>query len=562
VKPGFPPAAIEDRFPLKKALAGLLGLRAVIGAVLVFTLLPVCLDDHFRVFHAVWWWEHPSFTSSYQWLPGYLYAYGPLVGLTGDTVAAPRILTLALHLAGAALLAADPGERRGARWLAVTWLLCSPLSLVLGTVPLTESLGLLAMVGGTVALRRWNAGGELATLLLAAVCALCSTMLRYELWVFLPLFTWFALGRRPSRMVVTARVLAVLPWFFPVIWTALLWAVEGAPFSYLGLVRDDHLGAGSLGGALASPLAAVIPVQAAIGAVAVLVAAVGAYRRHTPLSWSIWEIYALAALVLLAVFAVLGDIPSQYPERMLLWVIAFAAIPAGRLAGRWLERGSRPRLLAAVGCGGFLLAAGWVYALELPLGIPRGDWEAGLLLRESFACGRLADADHVVIERLLPESTAPFVYANRPRNVHIDALGAGCPPRLLGGVEPFCPLPDWTPAVRLVLVREAATVEALRAAGWSVRDRVGDWTFVLRGPGARPLPLVAAPAIPLGHRGGAAQDLRGGTSRWPRRICAQRGPAPAPALLPGRSRRLARSVNGEAPEQPTARPGGAQEVEE
>jgi hypothetical protein len=50
--------------------------------------------------------------------------------------------------------------------------------------------------------------------------------------------------------------------------------------------------------------------------------------------------------------------------------------------------------------------------------------------------------------------------------------------------------------VRLVLAREAATVESLRAAGWSVRDRIGEWTFVLRVPGARPLPLVGAADVP------------------------------------------------------------------
>ncbi|HUT79499.1 MAG TPA: hypothetical protein VM285_17515, partial [Polyangia bacterium] len=135
MKRNLPWSATADRFPLKTTLAGLLGARAAIGAVLVFALLPVCLDDHFRVFHAIWWWEHPAFTSSYQWLPGFLYVYGPLVGLTDDTVTAPRILTLAIHLVGSALLAADAGESSRARLLAVVWLLCSPLSMVLGTVP-------------------------------------------------------------------------------------------------------------------------------------------------------------------------------------------------------------------------------------------------------------------------------------------------------------------------------------------------------------------------------------------------------------------------------------------
>lgn len=491
------PSAGADRFPLAAACASLLGLRAVLGAVLVFVLLPVCLDDHFRVFHAAWWWEHPSFTSSYEWLPGFLYIYGPLVGLTGDTVFAPRAVTLVLHLTAGALLAGVAGEARGVRWLAAAWLLCSPLSLVLGTVPLTESLSLLAMLGGLVALSRFSSSGDPVWLLPGASAALYSSMLRYELWVFLPLFTLFALARRPARMPVTARILAFLPWCFPLVWTALLWAVTGEPFSYLTVVRDDHLGPGSLAEALASPPAWILAAQAAAGALAAIACLSLALRRGKPWSGLLFEAHALAAILLVAILVVRADVPSQYPERMLLWVVAFCAIPVARLADG-PGGGVRRRLLTYALAGGLLLAASLVYALGLPPGIPRGDLEAGLALRESFARGHLGDDDHVVIERLLPESTAPFVYANRPRNVHIDALGNLCPPRLLSPVPSICPVPEWAPRAKLALVLDPQLVAALEAIGWSPRDRIGDWTFVLRGPGARPLPLVDpdVPSIP------------------------------------------------------------------
>ncbi|HUT78072.1 MAG TPA: hypothetical protein VM285_10320, partial [Polyangia bacterium] len=231
------------------------------------------------------------------------------------------------------------------------------------------------------------------------------------------------------------------------------------------------------------------------GAVVALLAAVAALRRKAPFAGLVWETYALAALVLLAGFVAAGDVPSQYPERMLLWIIAFTAIPVGRLADRLLEHGSRLRLLAIAGCGGFLLAAGWVHAMGLPLGIPRGDWEAGLALRESFARGHLAEDDHVVIEHLLPESTAPLVYSNHPRNVHIDALGTGCPMRLLAEFSSICPVPEWAPRVRLVLARQAGTVEALRSIGWVARARFGDWLFFFRPDGAPPLPVTEPTVI-------------------------------------------------------------------
>ncbi len=266
--------------------------------------------------------------------------------------------------------------------------------------------------------------------------------------------------------------------------------VEGAPFSYLGIVRDDHLGAGSLSESFASPLSWAIPLQAVVGAGAALAATLFAARRGAPLSGLLWEAHALLAVVLLAGLVISGEVPSQFPERMLLWIIAFSAVPVGRLAAGLIGHGARRCVVVGACCGGLLLASGGAYALRLPLGIPRGDFEAGLLLRESFEKRHLTEDDHVVIEHALPESTALFVYSNRPVNVHIDALGTICPARLLSPVPSICPVPTWASDVRLVLAREPGTVDALRSAGWSVRSRVGEWTFVVPGPGARPLPLA------------------------------------------------------------------------
>ena len=258
----------DDRFSARAASAGFFALRAAVGAVLVFWLVPVSVDDHFRVFHASWWWDHPSFTSSYDWLPGHQYLYGPLVGLSGDTVLVPRAATLALMLLAGALLLADRAEGRACRWIASVWLLAAPLSLVLGAAPLTEAQCLALLFAGVLGLRRYLESGEPIPLLGAAVAYLAASTIRYEVWALVPVFALLALSRRPARAGGPARVLAFLPAAFPLAWFALVWAVEGEPFTFLSIVQDDHFGAGSLAAALGRPPAAVVsPSGAGSGAV-------------------------------------------------------------------------------------------------------------------------------------------------------------------------------------------------------------------------------------------------------------------------------------------------------
>lgn len=464
----------------------MLAARAAVGAVLVAVLLPITVDDYFRVFHAAWWWQNPSFTSSYEWLPGYLYVYGPLVGLSGDTVLAPRLLTLALHLAAGAALVWRREDDPRASWLAAAWLLCAPLWMVLGTLPLSEALCALLLLGGILALERFLSRGGPGALLLGSVFYLAAATVRYEVWLLLPVFAIFAQARRCERIGGPIRaVLALLPLVFPLIWMLLLWGVKGEPFGFLEIVEDDHFGRGDLLAELATPGGVVIALQAAAGIAAAIfgaVRAVGGARKATDL---LWEAHLLAAAVVVAIALGRGDVPSQYPSRMLMLIILYSAVPVGRRIAAALPGGRAPAVGALLGA--LLAAAGIAHAFSLPGRVSESAYAAGRYLDEMYESGRLGPREHVVIDHELPRSAAVLVYSGRVETVHIDALGDICSPKMICGYDSICPLPDWIERARTAVVLRPYSRAYLEWLGWRAEARVGDWTVYRRPRGAKPL---------------------------------------------------------------------------
>jgi hypothetical protein len=474
------PLASEQRFPVLGGALALLSVRALVGAVLVLLVVPVSVDDYFRVFHALWWWDNISFTSSHEWLPGHSYVYGPLVGITGSTTLAPRVLTLVLQLTTGAVLLVDRSQSRAVRWLAAVWLLCSPLSLVLGTVPLTESLFTLLVVTGIVALGRFLKRGKSPYLLLAAVGYLGASMVRYEAWILLPVFTAFALSKPPERYFALAnRALAFLPWIYPIVWTLLLWGLHGEPFTYLAIVREDHFGRGDLLAEIGTVNGA-FTLGAAILSLAVLaIAATAALRRQRPLADLLWEAHLLAAVFFVGAVLVTGNVPSQLSLRLLFPLLALSSVPLARLlAARVASRG---RLLAiGVGTAVALLAVGMASALALPVGVREENLRAGRYLRSAFTSGELGAEDHALVEHELPDAAAVLIYSEQPARVHIDRLGGSCPARLLGTRDLVCPVEPWSADVRLALVRSADAARSLELRRWQLGDTFGDWAAYLR----------------------------------------------------------------------------------
>jgi hypothetical protein len=478
----------ERRFPIRSGIGALLSVRALIGVGLLLLVAPLSVDDYFRIFHALWWWQSPSFTSSHEWLPGQTYIYGPLVGLFGDTVLAPRVLTLLLHLAGGLVLAANRSLTPGVRWLAGIWILCSPLALALGTVPLTESLFALLLLVGIVGLERFLSHGKSPQLLLAAVGYLGATMVRYEAWALLPVYSAFALSRPPERyFALVNRALAFVPWFFPLVWTLLLWALQGEPFTYLRIVKEDHFGAGDLCAAVTGACGVVTAIQVLLAITALVASAVALARRSVRLGDLLWEAHLLAAVGFTALVVASGSVPSQFSQRLFYPVLLLGAVPLARMiAFRVAATGRQLAIGSAVGAA--LLGLGALALSGLSPGVREENLVAGEYLRDAFAGGDLAPDEHVLVEHALPDAAAVLVFANRPDRVHIDRMGGGiCPPRLLGTLELVCPVEPWAPRVRVALVRRSDAAESLELRGWRAGPTFGPWQVYTCPPDGVPL---------------------------------------------------------------------------
>jgi hypothetical protein len=456
----------------------LLAARALVGVFLVLWLAPVSIDDYFRVFHARWWWDHRSFTGSYEWLPGYFYVYGTAVGLTRDMVLAPRALTAALQLGTAiALLRYSESEPSGARLLAVAILLFSPMALVLGTIPLTETLFVCLVVSGVVALRRFLESGDVRAELGAAVLYLAATTIRYEGFAAAALFSAVAISRRPanaSRRL--GAVVAAVPWIFPVAWSALLWAAKGDPLFYLRNVREDSFGAGDVFGALGS---ADGMISAALASLAVAVSArrlVAGIRRGR---WStcLLEIHAVAFACGVVAVVATGNVPSQYPARILYPVVAFGALPLAQAVATALA--GKVRALVAVGFAAAMIFGVSGLAIERRgSAIPAEDLEAAGAIRAALGSKEIGADEQVVIEHELPSAACLFVFANDAARVHIDALGDTCSPKVLTPLQSYCPMPPWTRRVGLAVVRAGEDEEwYLMGRQWTLVRAVGRWRF-------------------------------------------------------------------------------------
>ena len=472
-----PPSAAQFR----TQIALLLAVRALVAVALTLGLAPISVDDYFRVFHARWWWDHVSFSSSYEWLPGYQYVYGPLVGLTDDMVLAPRILTAALHLGAAAVVARlGASAPRGATLLAIGVLLFSPLSLVLGTVPLSESLFICLGVSGAALLARYLERGDVRIELAAAVLYLAAATVRFEGFALAGVFTAVALSRRPANIDRgSAAAVALVPWIFPAVWSALMWASSGDPFHYLRNIRDDHFGPGDVLAALLSP-EGIVTAALAIGACAASVVRLGAAARRGAWSGAILELHAILFAGIAAAAVASGNVPSQYPLRILYPVIAFGALPLGCAAAAVLEGHGRALGVALLGAGVAFAGAGFSIA-TLSSGIPAEDLAAAAAIRSALDRGQLGADGQVVIEHELPSAACLFVFANDAARVHIDALGDTCSPKVLTEFKPFCPMPPWTGDVRLAVVREGTLSERFVAVRrWALVRQIGGWRFYLR----------------------------------------------------------------------------------
>lgn len=454
---------------------GLLLLRILVGLGLIVLLVPLSVDDYFRVYHAIYFWQKPSFSPSTNWLPLYAWLHGPLVGIVDETRLAPRLASLGLGVLGAAFALRDtvgPREplERPARFLLA---ICVPTSVLLFALPLSEALAGALVTAHVAALARYREAGRAGDALAASLALLGATATRYEAWALLPLAIGLMVARRPvdvRRWIVL--VLAALPMVFPLRWMAHLEERTGDPLSFLGSIERDQFGASPLSEAFLGPSAPL-----AVGfVVAVAFLALGLVRDVPP-RVRLAALYGLTFVGFSGAVAIAGSLPSQLPARLfhLPMLLAVPSMVHLLALDRIPSRG-----LAFSGLG---LVLGLASAIALPGIISPADARVGAQLRRSLAADPRAIA---VVEGPFPEITAFVVAANAVGRVQIEGAGGRCRVEVFS-CEFRCGRPAWIDSVRYVLVASRGLAHRFGAAGYRERARSPRYRLLERGPASPPL---------------------------------------------------------------------------
>ena len=445
--------------------------RLAVGLFLCLSLVPLSIDDYFRIFHALWWWDHPSFTSSYVWLPGHQYVYGVLVGLSGDAVLAPRLLTLALHLASGILFIKSIRSSDKARLIVLAVFYFSPLSLVLGTFPLTESLAMFYLAMHLFALSRFHDTHRIVWLLYSSAALLLVCTVRYELWILLAAYPFLA---RRSRATDAGPLLqwsvVFLPVIFPVVWILHGLANPDGCFAFLRGTTEDHLGPGSVSDVATSYWGIISIAQI----LAVLLFSFFKHQQRVRVFSRAPSLYMIVLLAELIAVMLLNTLPSQFAERVLYGPVLLSAI----LAGELLSTANKPLVAGVLCLAGVSCICSATVAIVHPQTMDLANYDAAMFVDSRYRNGQLGDDDHVIVSKQLPDSTAILIFGNKLDNIHIDGMRKGCGPLFLTEYAPICALPPWANEVQLVVTWKTGNEEAyMKTLGWSQEMETDNWTI-------------------------------------------------------------------------------------
>lgn len=452
--------------------------RFVIGIVLVYTLNPVSIDDYFRLFHAVWWWEHPSFTSSFVWLPGHQYIYGCVIGLTGDTLFAPRVFTLVLHLLTGVTFLFYMGVGYESRLWAMAVVYFSPLSFILGTSPITETLAMFYLALHGLFLTRYIEKPGITRLLWSSLFLFCACTVRYEMWLLIPVYWWQLRQISPVDASIPIKWLVLaLPVLFPIVWILHGFANPDGWLEFLKGPQDDHLGPGRIWQAL----------QSVYGWGALLFLAwagtffIVKHRSMPEQRFWPFAVYLATFVFALGSLATADSLPSQFTERVFFGAVIMSAIFVGDiLKGQGIM--VRRVTIAAMA---LLATAALAQSLRHPLGVRQDSHDVALWINEQYKTGTLTSHDHVVVSKYLPDSAAILIFSNHLDKVHIDGLKKGCVFELLSEYAPSCELEGWSKKVqRIVVWKRSGEMKYVKRLKWPVVLDTSRWLVVARPRGA------------------------------------------------------------------------------
>ena len=213
-------------------------------------------------------------------------------------------------------------------------------------------------------------------------------------------------------------------------------------------------------------------------------------RHKARLRSAIFEAHAGAALALVAWAVISGNIPSQYPLRLLYPAIILGSVPVAS----WLAVRTRSfRLIPAPVLLALILGVGGLaYALAIDPGYDKSSKEAADQLTQLYRGGHLGPDDHLLIDNFLPDAQRLYIYVNRFDTVHLNDMGSMCPYDLIACAPGKKPV--WAGDVRVVVAWKANRehLHWLFSRGWTVVGESESWLIFYDGGQALPLGSCAA----------------------------------------------------------------------
>ncbi|MBN2803581.1 MAG: hypothetical protein JXR91_10825 [Deltaproteobacteria bacterium] len=428
----------------------------IIGVILAIYLPYISTDDYFRVHYALWWWEHPGFTSSYVWLPGHHYIYGIVIGLTKDTFLAPRLTSLAFFIGTALVALTIPNLKYLEKLVAVIWILFTPLLFVLASIPLSEPGMIFFLLSGISLLLNFRENKNPLTLLFSAICFMGAAMFRYEAWLSLILFYIYGRGITANHISkITQKLILMMPFFFPFVWIIFCFASQGKFMAFLFATTEDHYGQGSFIKSILSPTGITILLELIL-----ILAAIVYQVRKKGLQFfkdDLFLSFLVVTSIPTVIYSLAGALPSQYTERIFASILIIGSV----FIGKTFYELKFKKIAAIIILGLFILftSAGLNISLKTPLGIDKENVQISRWINSLYANKKLNKNEHVLISYYMPDSTALLVISNRIENVHLDAHGKTCTVQFLLPFEPTCPLPKWGKDVQIVIARKLTLEE-------------------------------------------------------------------------------------------------------
>jgi len=385
--------------PLSRHLAALVALALVVRLVSLLGTIDEPGDGPTRASAAYEWAQNPALVTHGFWPPGFLYLSGLATMLFPRPLYTARLVNLLLGTATVPLAFLAVRRIYGSSIGFTTAFIVAlmPLHVHLSASSLTEASALFELLAGLYALQISTAArgpAQFVYLAISGVFLSLASMTRYEIWLLLPLLTFYHWQVTRRRNVTTLFAVALAA--FPVAWMVGNHVVEGNALLGLAFAVAEQSGSGrgELPGAIATivrhfvaALGPLFPVALVLG-VAFEIALV--VRRDASAARVLWLAIVLLINGALLVFGLTRGESLWNRYLLLAFVLSapIALVPVGRFlrsptaTGLWLKSALLVALTVSLGAAAgsydprLFYSAPWLTA-DRPAEIVRlADWLA------------------------------------------------------------------------------------------------------------------------------------------------------------------------------------------